>query len=213
MTFAYSYENARFGHLPKHWSTAERRVCAWQPFLRHPHSLENVLGTYVFVSLLDEGRPEMRLGPENPGFLTLELPRDASGSPAWDNVHGSFQAENDWRRGAFTGLMPHGMAEATLTSSRRPNLRRFDLSTSYNNRVPLKGHALDVLDAVDDNGNNYIVMMLEYFVVGSNCFSYMAKKQLAPGDRVGLTDSECTKLGISSTYEEVERAANELQRE
>ncbi|KAJ7134058.1 hypothetical protein C8R43DRAFT_639948 [Mycena crocata] len=204
----YHYENARMGHLPKHWSAEEEKVCIWQPFLVDtPHSLNKFLGTYAFVSMWDEDRPEYRLGTEttdNPGFLKLGLQRGAE--PSWENVQGFFQTMNDWRRGAFSGLVPYQLSEAQAGGQvdPRPNLRRFDLITSYLNHVPLKGHAMDVLDAVDDNGNNYIVMMLEYCVSGSDCVSYMAKKQLDDTSRVGLTESERRKLGISLTFEEVE---------
>jgi hypothetical protein len=160
-----------------------------------------MMGTYSFVSMLNEWKPQLRIGEENPGFLKLGIRHGAL--PAWENVYGLFQAANDWRRGAFAGAVPHAVSEGPP----RPTLRRFDLLTSYENRVPLNGHALEVLDAVDDNGNSYIVMRLEYFVEDSTCISYMGKKQLHEGVRVRLTKAERRNLGISLTFEEVERQA------
>ncbi|KAJ7702767.1 hypothetical protein B0H17DRAFT_1176078 [Mycena rosella] len=196
---------AMMGHLPKHWNAEEERVYAWQPFLSTEYSLERMMGTYSFVSMLKEYKPQLRMGDENPGFLKLGVRRGAE--PAWENVYGYFQVLNDSRRGAFTGVLPHGVDEAVSRGPPRPNLRRFNLLTSYENRIPLKGHALEVLDAVDDNGNNYIAMMQEYFVEDSTCISYMGKKQLSDGVRVRLTETERRNLGISLTFEEVERQA------
>ncbi|KAJ6535568.1 hypothetical protein B0H19DRAFT_1383097 [Mycena capillaripes] len=135
--------------------------------MTRPYSVENILGTY------------WRIGEENPGFLTLGL--RAGVSATWENVYGVFQALNDSTRGAFNGLMSYEAAVAASGSPPRPTLRRFDLVTSYEWRVPLQGHAFEVLDAVDDNGNNYIAMMLEYCIPGSNCVSFMGKKELREG--------------------------------
>ena len=45
-----------------------------------------------------------------------------------------------------------------------PTLRYFSLSTSYMGALPLKGHALEVLDATDDTGANYIALMILTFI-------------------------------------------------
>ncbi|KAJ7144544.1 hypothetical protein C8R44DRAFT_916586 [Mycena epipterygia] len=198
---------------------ARKRVAAHRLYFRHkpfpltPYPLESLLSTYVFVSMIEEDSPQWRMSADNPGFLKLGPRHGRDTTPAWENIYGLFQASNDFKRGAFLGLMPYDDGTTSLPpidiTRERPNLRRFDLLTSYEKHVPLKGHALDVLDAVDDNGNNYIVMMLEYCVVDSNCISYMAKKQVSEGERVGLTESERMKLGITLTLEEVERLATE----
>ncbi|KAJ7662830.1 hypothetical protein DFH06DRAFT_1190906 [Mycena polygramma] len=201
----YRYENLRLGHLPKHWSTDDQQVYMWQPFLTTPYPLENLLGTYRVVSMRNEDEPQWRLGEENPGFIKLGL---RSGQAAtWENVYGVFQVLNDFKRGAFNGLMPHEQVVAWTLETKsppRPTLRRFDLITSYERRIPLKGHALEVLDAVDGNGNNYIAIMFEYCVERSNCISFMGKKQSGDEANVGFTDEERRKLGISLSFDEVE---------
>ncbi|KAJ6615875.1 hypothetical protein B0H10DRAFT_2435250 [Mycena sp. CBHHK59/15] len=155
----------------------------------------------------NEDKPEVQLGlgprPSDPGFLTLSLHPGAV--PAWENVYGSFDATNGWRRGTFEGLKPWDLPFAP-ESPPRPNLRRFDLVTvAHEGYLPREGHALEVFDAVDENGNNYIALMLEYCNPDSNCVSYMGKKQVNDGKRCGLTAKERRRLGISLTFEEVER--------
>ncbi|KAJ7087955.1 hypothetical protein B0H15DRAFT_841884 [Mycena belliarum] len=189
-------------NVPKHWDVDDQKAYPWQPYLTNAtYPIERLMGTYVFVSLFNEDQPNMyMLGAQNPGFLKLGT---RQGAPEeLQNVYGYFQVANDTKRGAFIGLMPQHEA----MNPPRTNLRKFDLVTAYENRIPLKGHGLDVLDVVDDNGNNYIAIMLEYFAEGSNCISYMGKKQLRDEDRIGLTEVESLRLGIGISFDELERA-------
>ncbi|KAJ6473360.1 hypothetical protein C8R47DRAFT_718657 [Mycena vitilis] len=184
----YRYKNMRMGHLPKHWSTDDQQVYIWQPFLTTPYPLENLLGTYRVVSMWNEDEPQWgSLGEENPGFIKLGLRSGQAGT--WENVYGVFQVV------AWT---------LENKSPPRPSLRCFDLITSYERRIPLKGHALEVLDAVDGNGNNYIAIMFEYCAERSNCISFMGKKQSGDEANIGLTDEERRNLGISLSFDEVE---------
>jgi hypothetical protein len=70
--------------------------------------------------------------------------------------------------------------------------------------APLVGHAMDVFAELDDNGNHYVGMMMEYCVSRTNCISYMVKK-------CGLTEEEGTRLGVLLTFEEVERLGREKE--
>ncbi|KAF7341702.1 hypothetical protein MSAN_02068600 [Mycena sanguinolenta] len=202
MASKYSYENARYGHLPKHWDAEDKKVCIWRPPLQTEYPLDRLLGKYTIVALYNEDEPQWRLNPtDTEQYLVLGL--RAGCIMADENVYGIFRASNGVRRGTFAGLTPFPVR----TGPPRPTLRRFDLATSYENRIPREGHGLEVLDAVDNNGNNYVALKLEYFVKGSNCISYMAKKQPNEAERCMLTEDERRSLGITMTFEEVEEAA------
>ncbi|KAJ7134020.1 hypothetical protein C8R43DRAFT_956328 [Mycena crocata] len=184
----YNYENNVARHLPKHWDPAEERVCVWQPNLPTEYPLERLLGAYTFASFFNEDKPYNILMYEDMAFLKLSLRPGTQSAP--ENVLGVFEVGDDgWVGGTFAGLTPANISGGPP----RPTLYRVTLSSSLKNFVRLKDHALEVLDAVDDNGNNYIhigPIRFGYFDRGSNCRSYMAKKQLGGGQKATLTRAE-----------------------
>lgn len=157
------------------------------------YPIDRLLGTYNFVSMMDEDDIKLCMGEANPGSLYLFVP--VGQEVTYDNICGVFLAANNWSRGTFRGLSP------TQTRN-RPNLMRFNLITQHN--VIKEGHGLDITEALDSNGNNYISMMLEYWNMDSNCISYRGKKNVG-GNPLGLSLAEKEKLGINLTFEAVEQ--------
>ncbi|KAF7305636.1 hypothetical protein HMN09_00817100 [Mycena chlorophos] len=215
----YDYENATAIHLPKHWDEAAGRVVTWLPWLSQSHPVDSLLGAYTFVAVRT---PEISpVATEFParhahtrtssmGALgTLQLRLHAGSALAFDNVAGSFSLPLESASGSFVSLRTRAAAatfdRASFDGPPRPTLRYFDLSTSYMGSVPPKGHALEVLDAVDDNGNNYVALMLEYAEKKSKATAYLGKKDVE-GEYVGLTEDESRRLGIGISFEEVEKS-------
>ncbi|KAJ7052832.1 hypothetical protein C8F01DRAFT_1375639 [Mycena amicta] len=199
----YDYENLNMAHLPKHWDVSSQRVVTWLPWLSRTYPIESLLGTYSFVAV----RNDPKRGESTGTLGTLQLGLYAGPALTWENVSGSFDLAGA-AKGTFVSLTaPHTSAildPASFGGPPRQTLRYFDLTSSYMGSVPLRGHALEVLDAVDELGNNYIAFMLEHASKGSKAVAYLGKKQSA-GSIVGLSDAERRQLGIGSTFEEVER--------
>ncbi|KAH8834730.1 hypothetical protein DL96DRAFT_1549456 [Flagelloscypha sp. PMI_526] len=196
----YGIESRMYGHLPKHWDAGDRKVKIWMPFSQVDYPVERLIGTYTFVSMRREGDERARMGEDNPGFLKLFIRPNQT--EAHRNVCGIFRASNDWRRGTFSGLRANPKAEGS--DPPRPNAYLFDLVTAQN--IVKRGHALDVLDVQDDKGNNFISMMLEYDVDGSECIWFMGKKteEGEPDAQSSLTQEEKERLGIDIPFEIVE---------
>lgn len=157
-----------------------------------------------------------------PGYLTLEVAPGMPNMP--ENVQGHFAISNGWWTGSFSGITAYHMPDPNGTCNTE-NL--WEITLRPDTDVPKYGlhsrvgHALVVVDAVDDCGNCFIAFNWNYWPTEgadpeeAELRCYYGKKDVEMTAFTGkdppivLSEAERQRLGIGMTKEQVERIGRE----
>jgi hypothetical protein len=187
-----------------------------------PIPLASLAGTYRWVFLSQtswesiefryESDPEVvkKEYPGFPGFFKISFPKDEK--PSLRNMSGTFRF---WDlEGSFIGVTPpKPTGGETIANAWEINYMQWE--PHCRDEETVRGHAVEVCNAVDDNGNRFITLFWDQGWSGCSPHSadWVGKKQTDEEALVGLTDAERERTGMYLTDEEVKERATQSMKD